>query len=96
MEIKFQTDALRLLFEDSFFRDKDVGIKATKHYRLIVNLILSAGSRRDLENMRFLNLKPPTTEIQHHTADIDEKRILIMDLTDDCAEIVGILNKELS
>ena len=50
----------------------------------------------DLENMRFLNLKPPTTEIQHHTADIDEKRILIMDLTDDCAEIVGILNKELS
>lgn len=94
MEIKFQTDALRLLFEDSFFCDTDIGIKATKHYRTIINLILSASSRQDVENMRFLNLQPSRTEIHHYTADIDDKRFLIMYLTDDCADIIGIRNKE--
>ena len=90
MEIKFQREELRMLFEDIFFKDNTIGTKAVNRYRIIVNLILSAANKGDLENMRFLHLKTPGGD----TADIDEKRILIMNLTDAAAEIIDIRNKE--
>ena len=94
MEIKFQREELRMLFEDIFFKDNTIGTKAVNRYRIIVNLILSAANKGDLENMRFLHLKTPGGDIPHHTADIAEKRILIMNLTDAAAEIIDIRNKE--
>ena len=94
MEIKFRKEELRMLFEDIFFQDKALRIKAVNRYRIIVNLILSAAGKGDLENTRFLHLKPPGGNLPHYTADIDEKRILIMDLTDTAAEIIDIRNKE--
>lgn len=94
MEIKFQREDLRLLFEDIFFQDKTIGTKAVNRYRIIVNLILSAAGKGDLENTRFLHLKPPVGNMPHYTADIDEKKILIMNLTDAAVEIIDIRNKE--
>ncbi len=94
MEIKFQREDLRLLFEDIFFQDKAIGTKAIDRYRIIVNLILSATGKGDLENTRFLHLKPLGGNMPHHTADIDEKRVLIMNLTDTAAEIIDIRDKE--
>ena len=44
MQLKFETDYLHLLFADSFFQDKQIGIKATAAYRIVVNYLLSAHS----------------------------------------------------
>ena len=58
MQLKFETDYLHLLFADSFFQDKQIGIKATAAYRLVVNYLLSAHSISDLHQAQFLDLLP--------------------------------------
>lgn len=58
MQLKFETDYLHLLFADSFFQDKQIGIKATAAYRIVVNYLLSAHSISDLHQAQFLDLLP--------------------------------------
>ena len=58
MQLKFETDYLHLLFADSFFQDKLIGIKATAAYRIVVNYLLSAHSISDLHQAQFLDLLP--------------------------------------
>lgn len=58
MQLKFETDYLHLLFADSFFQDKQIGIKATAAYRIVVNYLLSAHSISDLRQAQFLDLLP--------------------------------------
>lgn len=58
MQVKFETDYLYLLFADSFFQDKQIGVKVTAAYRIVVNYLLSAHSISDLHQAKFLDLSP--------------------------------------
>ena len=48
MQLKFETNYLYLLFTDPYFQDKQIGVKATGAYRLIVNYLLSVQRITDL------------------------------------------------
>ena len=96
MQVKFATDALRLLFEDALFKDQNIGVKATKTYRLVVNLIFAASEISDLANMRLLNLCLLNKSKSCYVMDIDKTKQLIMNLKGQNAEIIEIRKKELT
>ncbi len=78
MQVKFETDYLYLLFADSFFQDKQIGVKATGAYRLIVNYLLSVQRITDLHQASFLNLSPCNDSSGHYSITVNSKCNLII------------------
>ena len=80
MQLKFETDYLHLLFADSFFQDKQIGIKATAAYRIVVNYLLSAHSISDLHQAQFLDLLPCDDDSGFYSITVNPKYKLIISI----------------
>lgn len=80
MQVKFETDYLYLLFADSFFQDKQIGVKVTAAYRIVVNYLLSAHSISDLHQAKFLDLSPCDDDSGFYSVTVNPKYKLIISI----------------
>ncbi len=80
MQVKFETDYLYLLFADSFFQDKQIGVKVTAAYRIVVNYLLSAHSISDLHQAKFLDLSPCDDDSGFYSVTVNLKYKLIISI----------------
>jgi toxin HigB-1 len=57
MEVEFEDEDLRHLYEDATFRLKGIGPDLAKAFRKVVGLVVSAQDERDLRAMRSLRFE---------------------------------------
>ena len=79
MEVEFEDDDLRRLYEEAEFRLPRFGPELTKAYRKRVQFIVSAADRRDLYAMRSNRLEKlkGDREGQHSLRVTDQWRLLV-------------------
>lgn len=93
MQIDFEDDELRQLYEDPDFHAPRLGRDVVKAFRKKVGLIVSAGSELDLRNMRSLHFEKLVGDRkgQHSIRLNDQWRLILRLQTNDAGKFVVIV-----